>query len=114
MLGCLAAIDREAETLEVLLTTIEGGTGHDPHLNREINDLKSAFARREDIESRARQIVEQCALLLQAVLLIEAGNPSIADAFIQARLCRRSGIYGTPLNRQTTESLIQRAMPTVD
>jgi putative acyl-CoA dehydrogenase len=112
-LDVLRAIGRESTTLDVLLATIERGLGNDPDLDRGIEQLKSAFAQRDDIEARARQIVEQCALLLQAVLLVETGNQSVADAFIAARLRRRSGIYGIPLGRQTTKSLIQRAMPAI-
>jgi hypothetical protein len=57
-------------------------------------------------------------LLLQAVLLMEidsqeSGQQDIAGAFIESRLRQRSGIYGTPVCRKTTQLLIQRATPTI-
>lgn len=112
-LDVLRAIGRESNTLDVLLATIERGRGNDGDLDHQINNLKSAFADPDSFEVHARQIVEQCALLLQAVLLVETGNQAVAEAFIAARLRRRSGIYGTPLGHQPTKLLIDRAMPTV-
>jgi len=108
-LDVLRVIAREPDVLDVLVATIERGKGNDADLDREVERLKTMFARQDDLEGSARQVVEQCALLLQASLLFESGNQSIAEGFVQARLRQRSGIYGTPLDRKTTKSLIERA-----
>ncbi len=112
-LDVLRAITRDPDTLDVLLTTIQQGTGNNRDLDREIEKLKSAFTFSDDLEYRARQIVEQCALVFQAVLLIETGHQQIADSFVESRLRQRSGIYGTPLCRKTTKFLMERALPKV-
>lgn len=115
-LDVLRAIGRDSQTLDVLLATIQRGKGKDAVVDRELEQLKSAFAGHDDIEYRARQIIERCALLLQAVLLMEidsqeSGQHDIAGAFIESRLRQRSGIYGTPLCRKTSQALIQRSTP---
>src|SRR5204862_510421 len=48
-------------------------------LRRDVADL-------EDIEVRARGIVERMALALQASLLVRYGDPAVADAFCASRL----------------------------
>ncbi len=112
-LDVLRAISRDAQTLDVLLATIETGRGSDADLDREIERLKSAFTSSDEIEYRARQIVQQCGLLLQATLLIGAGVPGVADAFIEARLRRPSGIYGAPVGTKTSQLLMDRALPRI-
>jgi len=112
-LDVLRAISRDRGTLDALLGLIEKTKGSDHDLDREIEQLKSDFTEGNDVEYRAREVVQRCALLLQATLLVEAAVPGVAEGFIEARLRRPSGIYGTPICRTTTKLLMERALPLV-
>lgn len=110
-LDVLRAIAREEATLAALMSEIELATGHDAELDRQIAALKDEFADPQDLESRARQIVEQAAILLQASLLIRSDVTVAADAFVRNRIHHRSGIFGRPLPSDTARKLIERAVP---
>jgi putative acyl-CoA dehydrogenase len=110
-LDVLRAINREPATLQALIATIEQARGNDRELDQQIELLKSSFTERETIELRARQIVERCAVLLQAGLLIESSSTAVADAFIETRVLHPRGIYGMPIHPSTARTLIERALP---
>lgn len=110
-LDVLRAIGREGATLEVLLAEIERAVGSDPELDRQIGELKRQFADGQDIESRARQLIEHAALLFQAALLIDSAAPQVAEAFVEHRIRGRSGIYGRAMQAATAQLLIDRALP---
>ena len=58
-------------------------------LQKELSDL-------EDLQYRARRVVERMALLLQGSLLLRHGDPAVADAFVASRLAGDWGVaYGT-------------------
>ena len=58
--------------------------------------LRAALADPDELEHRARRVVEALALALQASLLVRHAPPAVADAFCAARLERVGGLaYGT-------------------
>ena len=66
----------------------------------------------EHLEIRARRIVEQMALALQASLLIRNAPPAVADAFCAARLGRDAGLeYGTLPASTDLATIIERHAP---
>jgi len=110
-LDVLRALARQPGTLEALLAEIDIAAGNDKELDRQIDELKNEFTDRQNIELRARRIVEQCAVLLQVSLLIRSDVSGPAEAFLQNRIRNRSGIYGRPLDSETARKLIDRALP---
>ena len=48
--------------------------------------MRKELADLEDIEFRARRVVETMAIALQASLLVRHGDPAVADAFCATRL----------------------------
>ena len=66
----------------------------------------------EDIEFRARRIVESMAIALQASLLVRHGEPATADAFVATRLRGDRGrALGTLPAGVDCERIIERHRP---
>lgn len=109
-LDVLRALSKEPGVLDSLF--VELGDGHgDPRLAAHIGNLKAAFADTGDIQYRARQLVEDIAIGLQARLLLEAGNATVSDAFIGSRLGGGGRVYGTLPRGVDVAALVQRATP---
>ncbi|MBX9913194.1 MAG: acyl-CoA dehydrogenase family protein [Pseudomonadaceae bacterium] len=93
-LDVLRALSKEPGVLEVLFDELGDGHG-DARLQAHIGQLKNAFADKDDIQYRARQLTEDVAVALQAKLLLEAGNSAVSDGFIASRLGNGGRVYGT-------------------
>jgi putative acyl-CoA dehydrogenase len=66
---------------------------------------------RDASEAGARGLVERMALMLQAAILLKAGNP-LAGVFIESRLSRRQGMtYGQLSPDDPFDVAIDRALP---
>ena len=87
------AVD-EPGVLDALFAELGDGHG-DARLHVHIGQFKNAFADKDDIQYRARQLPEDVAIALQAKLLLEAGNATVSDAFIASRLGHGGRVYGT-------------------
>ena len=93
----------------------ELGDGHgDVRLKRHINGLQTAFADKDDIQYRARQLTEDVAIALQAKLLLEAGNEAVSDAFIASRLEGCGRAFGTLPRGLDISALLARSAPFLD
>ena len=94
-LDVLRAMAREPATLEAVLTEIGKTSGAHPAFDAAFDALKQALGDHGDLEARARRLVEDLALLLQASLLIRHGSPEVAEVFIAGRLKgAMRGCYG--------------------
>ena len=109
-LDVLRALSKEPGVLDSLFAELGDGHG-DPRLAAHIGNLKAAFADTGDIQYRARQLVEDIAIGLQARLLLEAGNATVSDAFIGSRLGGGGRVYGTLPRGADVAALVQRATP---
>lgn len=108
-LDVLRAMGREPASLDAFIGELEKTRGQDKRFDNHLNGLLKEFKNRDDIEYRARHIVEQMALGLQGSLLIQAGNSSIADAYCAGRLEGNSGnTYGMLPKGVDVETLIDR------
>jgi len=111
-LDMLRAMARTPGSLETLLQEVESVRGQNKLLDQHVQNLKQELADRNDIEYRARVIVEKMALALQASTLLQADNPLVADAFCAARL--QSGthqMFGTIPRGIDCRAIIDRASP---
>jgi putative acyl-CoA dehydrogenase len=93
-LDVLRALSKEPGVLDALFAELGDGHG-DARLQTHIDQLKNAFADKDDIQYRARQLTEDVAIALQAKLLLEAGNSTVSDGFIASRLGNGGRVYGT-------------------
>jgi putative acyl-CoA dehydrogenase len=109
-LDVLRVMGRSPESVEVLLDELSGATGHDPHLDAALKDVQQELTDLEDLESRARSVVERLALVLQGSLLVRYGDTAVADAFCASRLGPAGGrAYGTLPRGVDTERIVERA-----
>lgn len=85
-LDVLRAMARSPEATEAFLDEVDEARGADAHLDAYVADLRARLSEPEELESRARRIVEAMALALQGSLLVRFGDPAVADTFCASRL----------------------------
>jgi putative acyl-CoA dehydrogenase len=83
-LDVLRAMARSPESVQAFLDEVE--LAGDPRITRAADSIRGELADLEDIEFRARRVVERMAIALQASLLVRHGDPAVADAFCATRL----------------------------
>jgi putative acyl-CoA dehydrogenase len=109
-LDTLRAMVREPETIEAFFGELELASGSDPRYDDALAMLHKEFADPEDLQYRARHVVERMAMLLQGGLLMRAGDPAVSDAFNASRLARDWGVaYGTLPRGLDTGTILDRA-----
>jgi putative acyl-CoA dehydrogenase len=95
-LDVLRAIQKTPESLGALFSEIWEARGGDHRLDIYVNELRTQLAKTEDLEVRARRLVERLALALQASLLVRHAPAEVADAFCASRLAGDGGrAFGT-------------------
>jgi putative acyl-CoA dehydrogenase len=111
-LDVLRALARSPEALEVYLGEVEQARGADARLDQATRKLRERFARPRELELRARRLVEQMALCLQASLLVRHAPAAVADAFCASRLTDDGGLeYGTLPPGADFDAIIERSRP---
>jgi putative acyl-CoA dehydrogenase len=111
-LDVLRAITRSPQSLEAFFAEIEEAAGAEPRLARFVAELKAELADFDEIETRARRIVEAMALALQGALVVRHADPAVADAFCASRLDRDWGrVFGTLPAGIDAASIIERHRP---
>ncbi|MEP7178328.1 MAG: acyl-CoA dehydrogenase family protein [Pseudonocardiales bacterium] len=109
-LDTLRAMVKEPETVEAFFAELDLAAGADPRYDDALALLRKEFADLEDLQYRARRIVERMALLLQGALLQRHGSPAVSDAFNASRLSGDWGVaYGTLPTGLDTATILQRA-----
>jgi putative acyl-CoA dehydrogenase len=111
-LDVLRAIQREPQSLEALRGELASAKGADASFDRLLDRIEHELGVSDQIEARARQIVELLAVALQAVVLLRADVPAVTQAFLATRVARTGGlIYGTLPTGSDFRTLIDRARP---
>ncbi|MFN2327572.1 MAG: acyl-CoA dehydrogenase family protein [Chromatocurvus sp.] len=111
-LDMLRALARNPDVLEAWYVEIDAARGQHALLDAAVDRLKAALRDADDLEYRARSLVDQLALTMQAALLVQAATPSIADAFIRSRLGSHGDRnFGTLPMGVAVDTLLQRANP---
>ncbi len=111
-LDALRAIGREPESLDAFFTEAELALGADQRYDDAVTSLKKELTDFDDIELRARRLVEQIAVVFQAGLLIRNAPTAVADAFCATRLARDWGsAFGTLPAGLDLAPILERAEP---
>lgn len=111
-LDSLRAMAKQPESLEAFFTEVGLAAGTDARLDHAVARVRKELSHFDDIQYRARRIVESMALVLQGSLLVRHGNPSVADAFCASRLDSDWGVaFGTLPTGIDTATIIERAKP---
>jgi putative acyl-CoA dehydrogenase len=111
-LDVLRALRSAPSALGAYLAEVELAAGADSRLDTFVAGLRRALADGERLEHRARRVVEDLALALQASLLVRHAPPAVADAFCAARLGPERGLaYGTLPAGADTAAIVARHTP---
>jgi putative acyl-CoA dehydrogenase len=112
-LDVLRALGATPAALDVYLDEVDAAAGADRRLDAFTARLRGDLADPEHLEHRARRLVEDLALVLQASLLVRHAAPAVADAFCAARLdgAARGLAYGTLPAGADTAAIVARHTP---
>ncbi|WP_108124282.1 acyl-CoA dehydrogenase family protein [Saccharospirillum mangrovi] len=111
-LDVLRALGREPATLEAFFSEVEKAGGHSPTFDRALTQFKQAIGHTDQLEYRARTLVDQMALLFQSSILLRDGDALVADAFVESRLNPNGGFnYGTLEPGVDCRAIVERAKP---
>jgi putative acyl-CoA dehydrogenase len=111
-LDMLRALGRSPEVLDAWYAELAKTRGASQVLDSAVLGVQEALLDTDEVEYRARRIVDQLALTMQASLLLRAGNQAVADAFIASRLGQAGERnYGTLPRGLDLETILQRANP---
>jgi putative acyl-CoA dehydrogenase len=109
-LDTLRAMVKEPETVEAFFAECELAAGSDARYDDAFALLRKEFADVEEMQFRARRIVERMALVLQGSLLLRHGDTAVAEAFVASRLSGDWGVaYGTLPTGLDTATILDRA-----
>lgn len=113
-LDVLRAMSKQPESVDAFLTEVGEAHGADPRFDAAVKELLADLSDLEEMEGRARRVVERMALVLQGSLLLRYGDPAVADAFVASRLSGEGGLaFGTLPRGVDAKSVIERARPDV-
>jgi putative acyl-CoA dehydrogenase len=110
-LDVLRAMQRP-ESVDAFFEEIGRAGGAEPRLDSFAAKLRDDLADAENAEARARRLVEQMALALQASLLVRHAQPAVASAFVASRLEGDRGLaFGTLPAGTDFPAIVERARP---
>jgi putative acyl-CoA dehydrogenase len=107
-LDLLRALARSPETIDVFVDELAGAMGTNPSFDAAATRLATDLRHDEPDPFEARILAERMAVLLQAGLLIRHADGAVANAFLAARLGRRSLTYGALTDRSAVVTLLER------
>jgi len=114
-LDVLRALTRERESVDVFFDEVSLAARLDRRLDAFVASIRDELARREEVEASARRIVERLALALEASLLVRAGHPVVAEAFVASRLGGDRGLaFGTLAPGGDFKTILERARPALE
>ena len=114
-LDALRALAREPHTLDAYLGEVELAEGADRRFDDALARLKKELTSFDDLELRARRIVEQLALVFQGSLLVRHSPAAVADAFCASRLGRDWGdVFGTLPTGLDLGAILERTEVSLD
>ena len=111
-LDLLRVLQREPETLDLVLEELAGAAAGDPQLKAHLERIQAVLHEPRLIEQRGRTLAEVLATLAAAAILRAHAPSFIADAFIATRLSGYARqTYGQGLDGANTRAIIDRALP---
>ncbi|MEP6902461.1 MAG: isovaleryl-CoA dehydrogenase [Actinomycetota bacterium] len=95
-LDVLRSMRSRPKTIEAVFNELDTAKGLNDFFDKFVLKLKDEFSNPENLEFRARRIVEKFALLLQATVLLETAPDFVAEAFCVSRLAEDNCLsFGT-------------------
>lgn len=111
-LDVLRSINKEPNSLEALLNEIESAKSANKNFDTFARNIEKELLDVDNLEFRARRVVEKLAIALQASVLLKTAPNFISEAFCNSRLSvDNHQSFGTlPVGTQV-EKIINRSMP---
>lgn len=95
-LDVLRAMHKTPETLQAYFKEVNVALGQHPLFDAAVQTIKAEFQDMQQLEFRARAIVDQLAVVMQAALLLQHAPAFVSHAFCQSRLGQQGAHnYGT-------------------
>ncbi|PWV49308.1 acyl-CoA dehydrogenase family protein [Nocardiopsis sp. L17-MgMaSL7] len=111
-LDVLRAMAKAPEAVEAFMAELGTAAGSDDHYDAALKRLGQALGDPEEVQYRARAVVELMALTLQASVLLRYAPTPVAEAFTVSRLGGEWGhVFGTLPRGVDTELILDRARP---
>lgn len=111
-LDVLRAMSKEPESIPVMLELLEASRGENKHYDAHLDKVKQEASNLDDLQYRARRVVETLAVALQAALLVKNAPQYVSDAFCESRLGPQPGMeYGTLSKNADIDAILKRATP---
>ncbi|MDX2165945.1 MAG: isovaleryl-CoA dehydrogenase [Deltaproteobacteria bacterium] len=111
-LDVLRAMAKGAEASDAFFAEVERARGADHRLDQFVDRLRDDLGNPDNVEARARDLVERMALALQGSLLVRDGDSAVAEAFCASRLAAQHGLaFGTLPPGFHFTRIIERARP---
>ena len=110
-LDVLRSIGKEPQSVEALLNEIKSASGANKNFDNFARNIEEELLNVNDLEFRARRVVEKLALALQASVLIKNAPNFVGDAFCNSRLTENYLSFGTLPVGTEFENIINRSMP---
>jgi putative acyl-CoA dehydrogenase len=111
-LDMLRVLQREPETLEIVIEELSSAVGGDRHLVAQLERVQAILQDPRRLDQRARALTESLATLAAGTILRAHAPAFVADAFIATRLAggaRQS--YGQGLEQADLRAIVDRALP---
>lgn len=111
-LDVLRAITKTPAVINHWLDEMAISLGKNKYYDKAIDLLKKELSDLDQFEYRARNIIDQMAITMQAHLLLQANNEAVSDAFIQSRMGGKgTHSTGTLPKGVDIETLLRRGDP---
>jgi len=111
-LDVLRAMAKTPEVVDAFFAELGRARGANAALDGWVDGLRAALGERDELEYRARSLVDAMALALQAALLVQHAPAAVADAFCASRLAGGGHRhYGTLPRGVDCAAIIARATP---
>jgi putative acyl-CoA dehydrogenase len=108
-LDVLRSIQKEPESLEIVLEEIRLAAGADKNFDDFLMNLEKEFSDGPNLEFRARRIVEKLALALQASILLKSLPNEISENFCASRLTAKRGfVFGDLADQFDFKKIFER------
>ncbi|GHO70278.1 DNA alkylation response protein [Ktedonobacter sp. SOSP1-52] len=111
-LDVLRALAKQPQVLESFFTEVAPARAANKHLDEAVQALQQELSHLDNIEWRARFLVERMALILQSALLVQHAPASLSDAFCASRLGGAWGhAFGTLPPGIDAQAILARSLP---
>jgi putative acyl-CoA dehydrogenase len=113
-LDVLRSMQKERESVGVLLDEIKSASGANANFDFYVRNVERELSGIDNLEFRARRVVERLSLALQASVLLRTAPNYVSDAFCNSRLLENYSTFGTLPAEVDFVKIINRSKPKIN